>query len=148
MFGSGRLPRDFFQARRLAKLEGELKTLQDKQAAAQKLVDQARSDATKAQGALQAATGNVQVSGAGSGSNAMNTQIATTTAVSDAVTKIVGMVLLEAGRGEGCNGIIRDFPLNPEKYQSAAGQAILIQCVEDRRLTSEALKRAIGAPNN
>ncbi len=78
----------------------------------------------------------------------MNTQIATTTAVSDAVTKIVGMVLLEAGRGEGCNGIIRDFPLNPEKYQSAAGQAILIQCVEDRRLTSEALKRAIGAPNN
>lgn len=112
--------------------------------ASARLVD-ARAEVARQEQTLRAAQG--QASSAGSGVATLRPQPApgpAAAAVSDAVARIVGMVLAEAGRGEGCNGIFRDFTAHHERYLQEPGQTVLRLCLEDQRANTRSLLKAAG----
>ena len=131
------------QSAALDTLQGELTKLEDALTTATSVNTEARRRLSQAIAALQAAQLNARTSGSASGNNELNRGVlaAATPAVAQAVSQIVLSVLLEAGRGEECNGIIADFPKHPDVYQSGPGLSLLNACVADRKLTRDALQR-------
>lgn len=128
------------QNKALTDLQAQAAQLRLTAEAAAVTLTQAKTDLRGANSRLQTAQNNAAANGAGTTSTTVNTQPGSSKDVADAVVRIVNLVLLEAGRGEGCNAILLDFPKQPNVYASGAGLELLKACVANREQNSEALR--------
>ena len=128
------------QNKALADLQTQAAQLHAKADEAAAAKTQANTDQRGANSRLQTALNNAASTGAGTTTTAVNSQPGSSKDVADAVARIVNLVLVEAGRGEGCNAILLDFPKQPAVYAGGAGLELLKACMANREQNSEALR--------